>query len=119
MNWSDVKSTIGTVAPWIAGTIGSPVAGVATKALCDALGLTGAAATPDNALAALSGASPAQLAALHAADLKHAELMQQMGYDNLAKLAASGDSYWQKNHHAFESTFVVLMIVAIYVLRYF
>lgn len=86
-DWSKVKAAIGTVAPWIAGTLGSPVAGVATKAFCDVFGLAGDSVTPDNITAALAGASPEQLQALHDADNKHAEFMQSIGYDHQDKIA--------------------------------
>jgi hypothetical protein len=31
MDWTTVKKAIGTIAPMLAGTLGSPVAGVAVK----------------------------------------------------------------------------------------
>jgi len=86
MDWSKVKTAVGTIAPWIAGTLGSPVAGVAVKALVDVFGLTGDKETPDNVVAALSGATPEQLQALRDADNKHKELMTQLGYQNIAQL---------------------------------
>lgn len=88
MDWSKVKSAIGTVAPWIAGTLGTPVAGVAVKAICDLFGLNSSTATPDDVTAALAGATPEQLLALKQADQKHQEFMVQIGYDHLDKLAA-------------------------------
>lgn len=87
MDWSKVKSAIGTIAPWIAGTLGTPVAGVAVKVICDLFGLTGDKATPENVTAALAGATPDQLIALKQADIKHQEFMTQIGYDHLDKLA--------------------------------
>lgn len=88
MDWSKVKSAIGTIAPWIAGTLGSPVAGVGVKVLCDALGM-GTQATPEATMAALAGASPDQLLALKQADLAHQEMMVKLGYDSLDKLEAT------------------------------
>jgi hypothetical protein len=87
MDWSKVKGAIGTIAPWIAGTLGTPVAGVAVKAICDIFGLTGDSATPENVTAALAGATPDQLIALKQADLKHQEFMTQIGYDHLDKIS--------------------------------
>lgn len=87
MDWSKVKAAIGTIAPWIAGTLGTPVAGVAVKAICDIFGLNGDSATPENVTAALAGATPDQLIALKQADLKHQEFMAQLGYDHIEKLA--------------------------------
>lgn len=86
MDWTKVKSAIGQVAPWIAATLGSPVAGVAVQALCGALGLTGDSVTPENVTAALAGATPQQLQELRAAELRHAEFMQQLGYTHLEHL---------------------------------
>lgn len=86
MDWSKVKGAIGTIAPWIAGTLGTPVAGVAVKALCDVFGLTGDQASPDSVMTALAGATPEQLLALKQADLKHQEVMTQLGYDHIQKL---------------------------------
>ena len=42
----DWKGTIGTVAPWLAGLVGSPAAGIAVSAICNAVGLE---PTPENA----------------------------------------------------------------------
>lgn len=86
VDWSEVKGAIGTIAPWIAGTLGSPVAGVAVKALCGALGMNADTAKPDDVVAALAGATPEQLLALKQADLKHQEVMTQLGYDRLNKI---------------------------------
>jgi uncharacterized protein Smg (DUF494 family) len=91
-DWSGVKSAIGTIAPWIAGTLGTPVAGVAVGALCNALGLSDGSggstqASPETVIAAIKGAAPDQLLALKQADQKHQEVMTKLGYDNLGKLA--------------------------------
>ena len=86
MDWSKVKSAIGTIAPWLAGTLGTPVAGVAVKAICDLFGLSANSATPENVTAAIAGATPDRLIALKQADQKHQEFMTQIGYDNLQKL---------------------------------
>jgi hypothetical protein len=85
MDWTKVKSAIATIAPWIAGTLGSPVAGVAVKALCDVFGLS-AGASPDSLVAAVAGATPEQLQALRAAELQHEEFMQKLGYDHIEQL---------------------------------
>ena len=41
MDWTSVKKAIGAFAPWIAGTLGTPVAGAAVGALCNVFGLSG------------------------------------------------------------------------------
>jgi hypothetical protein len=86
LDWSKVGKAVATIAPWIAGTLGTPVAGVAVKALVDVFGLTGPQTTPDNVIAALAGASPQQLQDLRSAEQKHQEFMMQIGYDNIDRL---------------------------------
>lgn len=86
MNWLKVKTALVQIAPWIAGTLGSPVAGVAVKSLIDVFGLSGDAATPENVVAALAGATPVQLQSLREVELKHSEFMQQIGYSHLEQL---------------------------------
>jgi hypothetical protein len=88
MDWTKFKSAIETIAPWIAGTLGTPVAGVAVQALETAFGMQPGSATPQNALAALAGATPQQLQDLRTADQKHAEFMQQIGYQHIEQLQA-------------------------------
>jgi hypothetical protein len=88
MDWSKAKTALVQIAPWIAGTLGSPVAGVAVKALCDVFNLSGNASSSD-VVAALSGATPEQLATLKDAELKHQEFMQQIGYKALTDLEAT------------------------------
>ena len=87
MDWSNVKTALVTVAPWIAATLGSPVAGIAVKVLCDTFGLSGSSATPENVISALAGASPAQLQTLRDAESKHIETMTQLGYAHIETLA--------------------------------
>jgi hypothetical protein len=87
MDWSKVKSAIGQIAPWIAGSFGTPAMGVAVSGLCSILGLDSKNATPDSISAAMAGATPEQLLALKQSDLKHQEFMAQLGYDSLTKLA--------------------------------
>jgi hypothetical protein len=86
MDWSKVKTAIGTIAPWLAGTLGSPVAGVAVQALCGVFGLAGDSANPDTIAQAIAAATPQQLQDLKAAELKHAEVMQGLGYTHIEQL---------------------------------
>jgi hypothetical protein len=93
-NWDSVKGAIGTIAPWIAGTVGTPVAGAAVGLICNALGLDSSKGTPAAIMGALSGATPAQLLALKEADNGHAETMKKLGFDHvdmLASLAVKSD----------------------------
>lgn len=82
----DWKSTLSAVAPWIATTLGGPLAGQAVTALEGALGLS--AGSGEEAIAQkIASATPADLLALKAADNKHAEIMKQLGYDSVVAIA--------------------------------
>ena len=82
----DLKSAITTIAPTLAGMLGGPLAGTAVVALEGALGLSQGAGTDAVTNVLQSGAvSPDQIAAVRAADQKHAEILGQQGLD-LAKL---------------------------------
>lgn len=81
MNWDKVKQVVGQIAPALAGTLGSPAAGVAVKVLCGVFGMDAAAATPDTLAAAVQGATPEQIAAIRAADDAHAEAMAKIAMD--------------------------------------
>lgn len=96
MDWGPVKKAIGTFAPWIAGTLGTPFTGVAVKALCGALGMTSDKADPKQIMTALSGASPEQLQAIKQAEAQHQEAMTKLNFENVEALektaAADRDS---------------------------
>ena len=101
MNWTPIKTALETLAPWIAGSLGTPAAGEAVAALEQVFGLTPGTATPDNLSVALAGATPDQIAALKAAELHHQEVMASFGYKlnegqiqiNLAD--AKSKNWWQ------------------------
>lgn len=82
MDW---KKLVGTVAPWIATALGGPLAGAATKAVAEAVGL-GADATSDDIAATLAGATPDQLLALKNADHEFQLRMQELGFKNIETL---------------------------------
>lgn len=89
MDWSKVKAAIGHIAPFLAGTLGSPIAGIAVQGLCDVFGLSADSATPDKVMAALAGATPSQLQDLKNEENRHAEFMAKLGYDSVEKLEQS------------------------------
>lgn len=91
-DWSGVKGAIGTIAPWIAGSLGSPLAGVGVNALCQVLGLEPSKATPTSLQAALAGASPDQLLAIRQADNNHAEVMKKLGYEHADQIEQTAES---------------------------
>lgn len=77
MDW---KKIVGTVAPTIATALGGPVAGMAVRAVSEALGLP-EGATKDDAALALASATPEQLAALKKADQDFALEMRRLDID--------------------------------------
>jgi len=84
----DWKGTIGKIAPWLAGTLGTPAAGLAVGALCKAFGFS---ESPENAqkaaqLAAAGSMTGEQFLALQVAEQEHREKMMGMGYENLEAL---------------------------------
>jgi hypothetical protein len=72
----DWKSLVGSVAPTIATALGGPLAGMAVKAVGDALGVQ--APTEDTVSAALANATPDQLAAIKKADQDFAAKMKEL-----------------------------------------
>lgn len=81
----DFKAIIRTVAPGIATALGGPLAGMAVKAIGDALGMD--AATEDTVAAAIKGASPDDLLKIKAAEQDFQVKMRALDID-LAKIGA-------------------------------
>ena len=84
----DWKGTIGSITPWIAGTLGGPAAGFAVKALCAA---TGMEPSLENAQKAAEQAAAGKLTGDQFLALKQAEAeiqlkMQEMGYKSVTDL---------------------------------
>src|SRR5690348_2915339 len=75
----NLKELLGTVAPVIASALGTPLAGVAVKAACEALGLS--AHTEDALSTALSGAKPEDLLKLKQADQQFQKDMKALDID--------------------------------------
>ncbi len=91
--FSTLATAIGSMAPTIATMLGGPLAGVAVSSLEGALGLRNSANPADGAQSitnALQSAAltPEQIAAVRAADQRHAEVMGQQGID-LEKINAA------------------------------
>jgi hypothetical protein len=86
----DWKSLVASVAPSIATALGGPLAGMAIKAVGDAIGLS--APTEDTVSAALANATPDQLAAIKKADQDFAVKMESLGIDLERIQAADRDS---------------------------
>jgi len=76
----DWKTLLGTAAPVLATSLGGPLAGLATKAIVGALGLSDNATEKDISLA-LQGATPETLLALKEADNTFKVQMEQLNID--------------------------------------
>lgn len=81
----DFKEIIRTVAPGIATAFGGPLAGMAVKAIGDALGMD--AATEDTVAAAIKGASPEDLLKVKQAEISFQQRMRELDID-LVKISA-------------------------------
>lgn len=76
----DWKALLGTVAPTLATAFGGPLAGMATKAIVEALGLPSGSSDADIAKV-MRGATPEQLLALKTADQTFATRMKELDID--------------------------------------
>lgn len=84
----DLKAAIGSIAPTLATMLGGPLAGTAVSAIAAAFGLAPTAGQGDITQVIQNGAmTPETIAAVRAADQKHAEILGQQGLD-LQKLNA-------------------------------
>jgi hypothetical protein len=91
--WTSALNVIRTLAPTIATAIGGPLAGGAVTALESVFGITPQpnASTDDRTTAlaaAISGATPEQLAAIRAKDQDYALAMAQAGFKDTETLAS-------------------------------
>lgn len=91
--WSDALNVVEKLAPTIATVLGGPLAGGGVAALESVFGLTPKPdATPDDRqsaiAAAISGATPEQLAAMRAKDQDYAVAMAQAGFKDAETLAS-------------------------------
>jgi hypothetical protein len=88
----DLKTAIASIAPTLATMLGTPLAGTAVAALVSALGLSPTSDADAVSKALQKGAmTPDMVAAMRAADQKHAEAMAQQGID-LQKLTADHEA---------------------------
>ncbi len=91
--WTSALNVVKTLAPTIATAIGGPLAGGAVMALESVFGITPKpdASTDDRQstlAAAISGATPEQLAAMRKADQDYAVAMAQAGFKDTETLAS-------------------------------
>lgn len=91
-----IAKAIASIAPTLATMLAGPLAGTAVSALEGVLGLKPGSG-PDAISQVLQAGTltPDQVAAMHAADLKHAEVLRQQDVD-LAKINADHDEAFAK-----------------------
>lgn len=90
--FKSLATMLGTVAPTLATMLGGPLAGTAVSALESCFGLqAGGGSDAITKVVQGGGMTPETLAAVRAADQKHAEVLAQQGID-LQKLNADHDA---------------------------
>lgn len=77
----DLKKALTSIAPTLATMLGGPMAGTAISALESALGLTEGSGDDGITNIVQGGLTPETIAAVRAADQKHAEIIAQQGID--------------------------------------
>lgn len=87
----DWKKTVAVVAPGLAAALGSPIAGLAVKALVDALGLP-AGSQEEQIAQAVKNATPEQLLAVKAGERAFAVDMKKLDVDIFALAVKDKDS---------------------------
>src|SRR5690348_4042352 len=122
MNLKSIATTLANIGlPLLGESVGGPAGALAAKGLLTAVGLAGDS-TPEQVAASLGSLNGDQLAKLHEieADLAKAQLAaaqaQVESVNKTLQAEQTGGSFWQRNHHAFESSFVCLLMGAIYFL---
>lgn len=122
MDLKSIGTTLANIGlPLLGAAVGGPAGAIAAKGLLAALGL-GKDASPDEVVASLGQLNGDQLAKLHEieAGIAKAELAaaqaQVEAVNRTLQAEQTGGSFWQRNHHAFESSFVCLLVGSIYFL---
>ena len=89
---ANIKELLQSAAPWLANAVGGPLAGIAVKAIAEALGQD-PDATPDAVSQALAKATPDQLLSLKQAEADFKVKMREIGFHNIERLEeiAAGD----------------------------
>ena len=120
MDWKAIGKQLAAIGlPLLGGAVGGPAGALAAKGILATLGLADGA-TPEQAAAALGNLNGDQLVALRTLEAEQAKVQMQTAaqqVDSVNKTLqteAMGGSFWQRNHHAVESSAVVLLVGAIY-----
>jgi hypothetical protein len=118
MDWKDIAKDVAKVAPALGGVLGGPAGAGLGGLIAAALGCgqtpsevqQALLTNPDAAVKLKEIEAQVQLAQISAASAQVIAVNQTLQAD------ARGDTYWQKSHHAFESTFALLIVASIYIL---
>ncbi len=92
MSSFDWKGLVGSIAPWIGTALGGPLAGSATEAVCNALGLD-KSSSPEQLSQSLQGITPEQVVALRKADQDYQVRMQQAQFQHIEDLEKLNDTH--------------------------
>jgi hypothetical protein len=120
MDWKSIGKQLASIGlPVLGGAVGGPAGALVGKGISAALGLS-QDATPEQTATALGNMSGEQLVALRAIEAQIARdqlqadtaLTEQV--NKTLQTEAMGGSWLQKNHHALESMFTVLLVGCIY-----
>lgn len=121
MQLKDIAKQLASIGLPILGTaIMGPEGDVVGKGIAAALGL-GENATPEQTAAALGNLTGEQLVALRNLEAEQAKVQMQTAAQQVEAVnktlqtEAMGGSFWQRNHHAYETSATVLLIWAVYV----
>ena len=130
MDWKTFGQELAQIGlPLLGAALPLPGGAAIGTALASALGSS--SVKPEDILSTLTANADAVQKAKEF-EATHQERLLQMNYDYELKMAMSaqgqvdavnktlqtesmGGSYWQRNHHAFESSFVCLMIAGMYI----
>ena len=116
MQWSDIAADVAKVAPVLGTVIGGPAGGAVGSLLATALGVANSPsdvqaallADPDAAVKIKTLESQVQIAQITSAS------QQVTDVNKTLQTEAMGGSFWQRNHHAFESTMTILFVIGVY-----
>ena len=116
MEWKDIAAEIGKFAPLAGTLIGGPAGAAIGSMISSALGV---ANTPDAVSQALT-VDPEAAVKLRTIDAQvqiaqiTAASAQVEAVNKTLQTEAMGGSFWQRNHHAFESTLTILFVIGVY-----
>lgn len=118
MDWKEISQDLVKISPVLSGLIGGPAGAGIGSLIASVLGCGNSPSevqqalitNPDAAVKLKEIEAQVQIAQITSAASQIQSVNQTLQAD------AKGESWWQRNHHAFESSFTLLMVAAIYIL---